>query len=350
MPFSQHIPFPRALNLSRSTDPNSIVTYSMSIHSRKFRFISTRRQFQLIISFVFLLAAIVRVSADTNTTSYPPERYELCKSDAEIKALQQMYGLINVSSTSTNAALHPGWPQTLFAIVTGISTILLSMRSNLNFASVSALLPPIVVYIAWIYSFALIEREKATGGWISVFDWTLTSVLVFWALYFRAISGRSNTLTAILITILALMTLFQLCGSAGVLIQRSTGRVGSLPYIISNDNGCIPTNGFEYLQQGARSHIFRVIQTIEFFYSFFVLWVMVSYTRSQTYWAIKQAAPLYLFFIYIPVLVYEIIIATKGRPVVISGNCMLVELDPRFGFLDSEIETLWKVISGISGL
>ena len=53
---------------------------------------------------------------------------------------------------------------------------------------------------------------------------------------------------------------------------------------------------------------------------------------------------------YIPVIVYEAVIANKGAPVVISGNCMLIELDPRFGFLDSEIEAWWKVLVGFGGL
>jgi len=56
-----------------------------------------------------------------------------------------------------------------------------------------------------------------------------------------------------------------------------------------------------------------------------------------------------LMFIYVPVLVYEVLIAAKGTPVVISGNCMLVELDPRFGFYDSEIDTWWKLLISLGG-
>jgi hypothetical protein len=46
--------------------------------------------------------------------------------------------------------------------------------------------------------------------------------------------------------------------------------------------------------------------------------------------------------IWLPVLIYEIHVAVSGTPVVFSGNCMLVELNPKWGFLDSEIETYWK--------
>ena len=53
---------------------------------------------------------------------------------------------------------------------------------------------------------------------------------------------------------------------------------------------------------------------------------------------------------YLPALIYEVIIANKGRPVVISGNCMLVELDPKWGFLETEIPSYWKAFVGITGL
>lgn len=64
----------------------------------------------------------------------------------------------------------------------------------------------------------------------------------------------------------------------------------------------------------------------------------------------KILFPLSTILICIPLLIYECVIATKGMPVVISGDCMLVELDPRWGFLDSEIETFWKALVGIGGL
>ena len=56
------------------------------------------------------------------------------------------------------------------------------------------------------------------------------------------------------------------------------------------------------------------------------------------------------FFLYIPTLTYEIIIARAGSPVAISGNCMSVELDPKYGFLDSEISSYWKTLTGLTGL
>jgi hypothetical protein len=68
-----------------------------------------------------------------------------------------------------------------------------------------------------------------------------------------------------------------------------------------------------------------------------------------THKKIRAVAATMLLLIHIPVLIYQSIIAVKGRPVAISGNCMLVELDPRWGFYDSEIEIWWKVFVSITG-
>lgn len=64
----------------------------------------------------------------------------------------------------------------------------------------------------------------------------------------------------------------------------------------------------------------------------------------------KGSIAILLIFIYVSVFIYEVIIATLGRPVVISGNCMLIELDAKLGFLDSEIQSYWKAFTGITGL
>jgi hypothetical protein len=54
--------------------------------------------------------------------------------------------------------------------------------------------------------------------------------------------------------------------------------------------------------------------------------------------------------LYLPEIIYEGVIAGKGTPVVISGDCMLIELNPKWGFLDSEIENWWKATELITGL
>jgi hypothetical protein len=63
---------------------------------------------------------------------------------------------------------------------------------------------------------------------------------------------------------------------------------------------------------------------------FTVLWRSAGH-NLEFHKIFKAAIAFYLLCVLLSVLAVEIVIATKGRHVVISGNCMLVELDPRFG-------------------
>jgi len=48
-------------------------------------------------------------------------------------------------------------------------------------------------------------------------------------------------------------------------------------------------------------------------------------------------------------LIYSCVIVTRGRPMIVSGNYLLVELDPRLGFYDSVIPADWKAITSFMG-
>ena len=312
--------------------------------------------FQICLLSVFL---IVGVLGNTNNSStVAPERYELCTNQACIAALQQEFNLIQVSSTPSKAAMQPGWPETLISIVTSTFALVQvailkdkGRQPSLGKLIFTAIVP-ILVSIAWASSFGFIQHDKATGGWISVLDWTLTVLLTVWA---------TEVQLPLVAWIFAIFGIFQLAGSIAVIAQRWKGEIGTIAYQITNSNGCTPAAGFRYLEQGARSRNFRIIQTTELVYSFSVIVtainVVTNLTRRfnsrrevQTYSYSKAAAAFALLLMYIPVIVYEAVIANKGAPVVISGDCMLIELDPRFGFLDSEIETWWKVLVGFGGL
>jgi len=208
-----------------------------------------------------------------------------------------------------------------------------------------ALLWPVLVDIAWTTTFAFIENEKKTGGWISVVDGSITAIIMAWA---------AEDENMALYVVFSLFGGFQGAGALAVVIQRWKGAAGTVAYLITDDNGCTPINGFGYLQQGARSRDFRILQTVEFFYSGIIITIVYILTADgnvgQRHKWLKAVAGIGLMLIWIPVVVYEGIIATMGRPVVISGNCMLVELDPRWGFLDSEIVVWWKVLVGFAGL
>jgi hypothetical protein len=274
-----------------------------------------------------------------------------------------MYRLIAVSTTPTKAALEMGWPETVISIATSVFALSQWRRARVDgkpssYRVVSNVCIPIVVGTAWTISFGFIEHDKATGEWISVLTWTVTGLVAFWA-----IENNFSMITAFFVFI----AIFQFCGSVDVVVQRWNAEVGTVAYFITDNGGCEPYNGFAYLEQGARSKAFRIIQTAEIANSFIGFFVFVCLTpfgvrrpmrkpdgsrqrHVNSHEISKWFLGGYFLLIYIPVLVYEIIIATKGRPVVITGNCMLVELDPKYGFLDSEIENWWKALVSISGL
>ena len=261
--------------------------------------------------------------------------------------LHRLSGLIAVSSTPTHAAMHPGWPETLISIVISFYAVIVALFSDGDYSQLTffTLLLPGIVDVAWTTAFAFIEHDKATGGWLSVIDGSTSCILMLWA---------QQTGNPGIGGILALFWVFQTGAEIAVLVQRWKGYVGTIAYMINDSNGCTPYNGFQYLEQGARSRAFRIIQTAEYLYSGLVITGVylagASGEVGNSHMKLKAGAGLGLLVMYIPVIIYESIIAVKGKPVVISGNCMLVELDPRFGFLDSEIQVWWKFLVGLAGM
>jgi hypothetical protein len=274
------------------------------------------RSWQLPVLSLFLFATLFSHLSVADTTSLPPERYELCQTDDDIAALQQQYGLTLVDSVPTNAAMHPGWPETLSSIVFALYSIFVSLnRSSRHDSSAlfGALLWPIVVDIAWTIGFAILEREKFTGGWISVEDGATTAIFIAWAF-----SIESYTIALLL----SLFGAFQGMGALVIIIQRWKKEIGTIAYMVVDTNGCTPYNGLGYLEQGARAQNFRILQLVEYLYSGIVInvvWLSTISSGNVDHREMKMYAAVGMMFIFIPVVVYEAIIAVKGTPVVISG-------------------------------
>ena len=153
--------------------------------------------------------------------------------------------------------------------------------------------------------------------------------------------------------LLSLFGTFQGIAALVIIIQRWKKEIGTIAYMVVDTNGCTPYNGLAYLEQGARARNFRILQLVEYLYSGIVInvvWLSTISSGNVDHREMKMFAAVGMMFIFIPVVVYEAIIAVKGTPVVISGDCMLVELNPRWGFLDSELEVWWKIFVSISGL
>jgi hypothetical protein len=281
----------------------------------------------------------------------------------DIHALQQQYELTLVSSVPTKAAFMPGWPSSLFGFVLAVCNIIsvaLSSGSDNSIDGHECRRPwykvcisgfiitlTYVVAVSWIITFVHIERDKATGGWLSV----LSGISLFFSVLVLMDSG-TRVFEVLPLFPLIFVIFLEVCGGLAVVIQRWAGDVGTIAYTVTDLNGCTPFNGTAYLQQGARSHAFRIIQNCEvvFMDLSFGLSFKIADDGNHSSIGLKVAWSVLTLILYIPEIIYEGIIAGKGTPVVISGDCMLVELNPRWGFLDSEIENWWKALEVMTGL
>lgn len=96
-------------------------------------------------------------------------------------------------------------------------------------------------------------------------------------------------------------------------------KLGTVAYKITDARGCSPYNRFAYLERGARSHAFRAIQTVQCVWSYLALLgaLVVLFTSGDTEdmaFATRFISTLSILLITIPILIYECVIASKGRP------------------------------------
>jgi hypothetical protein len=303
--------------------------------------------------------------SDNTTNKISAHHWQLFKSHGDIEEFRKEYNLILVDSSPTDAAMHPSWPQALvqYLLVAppincmyssqtthetysystyGHSTSINGRMMNhyehqttptghtntvgfslTPWSFLQAILSPFL-FIMWTASFGMAQHQIETAGWLSVMGWALWFDLAHLVLGPFAFP----------------MLLFQWVGSFAVIIQRWTSGFGSIAYRIDNTNGCTPVDGLAYLQQGARAHSFKILQSVTFPVATLF---MVLYAGSPEGFNAFLATPA------LAELIYTAVVASKGTPVVVSGDCMLVELNPRVGFLDSDISTRWKAFSSFMG-
>ncbi|KAF2999679.1 hypothetical protein E8E13_001986 [Curvularia kusanoi] len=295
-------------------------------------------------------------SPDNTTTGLAAHHWQLSKSHADVEAFRTKHNLILVDSSPTDAALQPSWPQALVQYILiappitcwytsqtthavrhsssfGDPIIINSQYSSEHQSQTSTTLTPWSVlqtilspflFIMWTISFGTAQHQVDTAGWLSVMGWALWFDLTHVVLGAYAVP----------------MLLFQWTGSFAVIVQRWTSGFGSIAYSIDNLNGCVPVDGLAYLQQGARAHSFRLLQSITFPVA--TLFMVLNLRNPATFNAFLATPAL-------AELIYTAVVASKGTPMVVSGNCLLLELNPRVGFLDSSISTRWKAFSGFMG-
>ncbi|KAK0649741.1 hypothetical protein B0T16DRAFT_410635 [Cercophora newfieldiana] len=356
-----------------------------------------RRLFSFAAFWLVALFPIWSAAQNNASSANLPEQYQLCEKELEIQILQNTHGLVRVDATPTHAALEPGWPEVLATLTINLGIFLWSRFTEhgvyLN-RFVSFLLP-VGITALWFATFVVAQLKFTSAGWISasltttlallatIVDW-LVAVFV-WGDSRRTQPFASGWVPVIIGTIGFIGTLEVACVFAAV-VQRfvTSTEYGAVAYDINDSHGCIPRGGdanFPFLQQGVRSRIFSVIQLAQAVYSLAACFALVPFALRKGKRMVKEmmldtglsnpnafgawmnhlvAARGFARFMqtYLPVatlvsgapmLLYGAIIATRGVPVAISGNCMLVELSPRFGFLDSEVDLWWRVLAGAVG-
>ena len=277
----------------------------------------------------------------------PAHYWQLAKRPKDIEEFRSMHNLTLVRSTPQDAALMPSWPQALVQYIliappincwTSRHTVESTTTTNgvvtshssyttgqtwTPFNVLQIILSPFV-FVAWTVSFGLVQAQSQTGGWLSVMGW---------ALWFD--------LAHILFGPFALPSLlFQWAASLTFIIQRWRSGLGAIAYKVEDLNGCVPVDGLIYLQQGARSRSFKIVQSVTF--SVATLFMLISVGDPDGFNGC-------LAMLALAELIYTAVIANRGTPIIVSGNCLLVELDPRKGFLDSSISTRWKAFSSFMG-
>jgi len=321
--------------------------------------------------------------------SLPPETWELAKNETDIEALRVKFGGIIVDSQATPAAFLPGWPEATYAVLLamfgmlrmGVSEIkadparareeeveLMANRYYSNYIEEHAgrradyhaapekgdwfhgplttiqIIIATLMSIAWTVSFVLTQLDRDTAGWNSVVGWGFPLWIGLQMVKREYLSGY----------FVLLFTAFQWGASLTTIIQRWLGTIGTVAYVITNTNSCQPYSTLSFLTAGIRSRAFRIMQTTNFAYASSMIPLVITSALDVSDKDGVASKYMVTLLITCGPVVYEIIymalIASKGTPVVISGTCMLVELSPRFGFFDSDIEFHWKLLMAITGL
>ncbi|KFZ07822.1 hypothetical protein V502_09720 [Pseudogymnoascus sp. VKM F-4520 (FW-2644)] len=274
-------------------------------------------------------------TADANSNQTAQNFWKLSKKTEDIEAFRKLHNLTLVESTPQDAAFMPSWPQALvqYLLINPPINCFSSSTHEINGQVVSSfnitlfnilqlLLSPFL-FVAWVVAFGMTQASFKTGGWMSVLGWAMWFDLAQFYNVFAVVP-----------------LIFQYPASLALVVQRWHSDLGRVAYEVTNLNGCTPYQGLDYLQQGARFSQFRILQTVTF--SISTLFGIMS-LGNPSQMAPAMALPA------LAELIMTAIVATKGTPMVVSGNCLLVELNPNKGFLDSPISTRWKAFASFMG-
>ncbi|KAK2761219.1 hypothetical protein FQN54_001741 [Arachnomyces sp. PD_36] len=276
-----------------------------------------------------------RTNTSTAEITLPLHHWQLAKGPRDIEHFCQKYNLTLVSSEPQEAALMPSWPQAFaqYIFIAPPMSFHFSKSHTQNgniiykspsFGTTLMKFASPFLFAGWTVSFGITQASKETAGWLSVLGLSSWGCLMFDGF------GRFAVLPL----------LFQFTASLTIIIQRWRGAVGAVAYRIMDLHGCVPHAGLVYLQQGARSHTYKIFQSVSFKCAAFFIVACGENTGALNGW---------LAAITLAELSFNIVVATRGTAMVVSGDCLLVELSPRLGFLDSDASTPWKILTSFMG-
>ncbi|KAF3938668.1 hypothetical protein ABW19_dt0206070 [Dactylella cylindrospora] len=282
---------------------------------------------------------------DTNTPNatvlraeLPIDFWRLFKDPKEVEVFRERYNLTIVTATPVDAAYMPSWQHGLieFIFMNPPFRFLERWMGIVNWTFFPAELIKFIqrkirgvillaFVIIWVVAWMMVLVNTAYGGWLPVLNW------VAW-LEAKPFRPEFAYTVAIVIWSITLVT---------VMLRWIV--LGKTAYVINDWVDCTPSEDWGSLGRGVRSNQFRILQTVT--WSIASLAVIQSWRLPGKIADVASIASMLAFAEF----VFTIYVAMRGTPMVVSGNCLLVEQSPALGFLDSSVPGTWKRIGSIMG-
>jgi hypothetical protein len=199
-------------------------------------------------------------------------------------------------------------------------------------------------------TFGIVLANPSEAGWPSILQWVNLGVLAYITL-----GDEENKGLDLLRIALRFLVVFEYGATLYLLIGRSAGSVGNVAYKIINLNGCtLATSTYDpnFVGGWFRGPVLT-IQWVNF-----VLATVTAIASTCMSWKHNLRLKYGVFFFsFISLFLSEFFVfVVKGSnygygvPFFLSGDCALIEPDPRDAYYNSEIEAYWKAFMTILGV
>ncbi|CAG9995557.1 unnamed protein product [Clonostachys byssicola] len=180
--------------------------------------------------------------------SLPPKVWKLAGSTEDNEAFRSLYNLTLVDATPQEAASMPSWPQVLFQFLVVAPPITACGFGSTQYSFFGTTITPAQFLQVVLRPSCPWHERQVHWGWMSVLGWAACYDLMVHPFEYYALPPLG----------------FQWVASSALVIQRWVGGLGTVAYQLDSLNECVPAYGMAYLEQGARSHSFRIVQSATF--------------------------------------------------------------------------------------